>query len=212
MRPPAALLLLRGRPDAVRAWARKGLMPVWVVPGSPWTLLAPADGHRAAAPYDDPAATLGGRPVPPRLRPSVCLLTDAGRAVLVVQDAPRTAVQRWLVWTPGVGVARVDGLAPAPLALVSELADPQGERGDVLLGRLQHALRPDAREAADVVDDLLRALELPGAGVPLGAVAVGDLPDAVRVEPLAHVVDRFDDLVATEPGLVEEMDDRRRTT
>ncbi len=211
MRAPAALLLLRGRADGVRTWARKGLMPLWVVPGSTWTLVAPADGHRAAAPYDDPVAVLGGRPVPPRLRPSLCLLADAGRAVLVVQDTPRTAVQRWLVWTPGVGVVRVDGLPPAPLALVAELADPGGARGDAVLERLQQALRPDAREVADVVDDLLRALELPGAGVPLGAVGVGDLPDAVRVEPLAHVVDRFDELMATEPGLADELDDRSAT-
>lgn len=212
MSAPAALLLLRGRADAVKAWSRKGLMPVWVVPGSTWTLVAPADGRRAAAPYDDPMAVLGGRPVPPRLRPSLCLLADAGRAVLVVQDAPRTAVQRFLVWTPGVGVARVDGLPPAPLALVAGVVDPAGERGTLVLERLQEALRPDAREAAEVVDDLLRALELPGAGVPLGAVPVADLPDAARVEPAAHGVDRFDELMATEPGIVPEIDEPGRTT
>ncbi len=212
MRPPAALMLLRGSAEGVMAWARKGLMPVHVVPGATWTLVAPADGRRAAAPYDDPVAVLGGRPVPPRLRPSLCLLAGAGRAVLVVQDTSRSAVQRWLVWTPGVGVARVDGLPPAPLALVADLVDPGGSRGDVVLDRLQQALRPDARAASDVVDDLLRALELPGAGVPLGAVAVADLPDAVRVEPHAHVVDRFDEFVATEPELSNEPDPREGRT
>jgi hypothetical protein len=204
MTPAAAMLLLRGRSGAVQAWARKGLLPVWVVPDLAWTLVVPADQPRAAEPYDDPVALLGGRPVPARLRPSVCLVADGQRAVVAVHESARTAVQRWLVWTPGVGASRVKGLPHAPVRLLADLAGGHAARE-----RLAAALRPDHRSGADVVDDLLRALELPGAGLPLGAVEPGHLPDAVRVDPDERVVERFDSFVASESRLQAELDGPR---
>ena len=206
MTAPAAVLLLGGRSQAVQAWARKGLLPVWVVPGLTWSLVVPAAAPRSGPPYDDPVAVLGGRPVPSRLRPSLCLTADGQRAVVVVHEAGRGVVQRWLVWTSGVGVARVQGLPHAPVGLLAELA---GGRGRALRERLDDALRPDDRTGADVVDDLLRALELPGAGVPIGAVQAEHLPDAVRVDPDQRAVERFDAVAADEDRLRAELDDSR---
>ena len=206
MSAPAAVLLLRGRSQAVQAWARKGLLPVWVVPGRTWSLVVPAAAPRSVAPYDDPVALLGGRPVPSKLRPSLCLSADGQRAVVVVHEAGRAAVQRWLVWTAGVGVSRVQGLPHAPVGLLADLA---GGRGPALRERLDDALRPDDRAGADVVDDLLRALELPGAGVPIGAIEAAHLPDAVRVDPDQQVVERFDAVAADENRLRAEFEDPR---
>lgn len=198
MTAPAALLLLGGPADGVRAWARKGLLPVWVVPGATWTLVVPAAEPRSAPPYDDPVALLGGRPVPARLRPSLCLVADGQRAVVAVHEATRAAVQRWLVWTAGVGSSEVEGLPHASLRLLAEVAGVAGPAGRE---RLDDALRADDRTGADVVDDLMRALALPGAGVPIGAVEAGHLPDAVRVDPDEQAVERFDAFVAHEGQL-----------
>jgi hypothetical protein len=202
---PTALLLLRGRTDDVRSWARRGLLPVWIVPGVTWTLVVPAGDPVAAPPYDDPVALLGGRPVPGRLRPSLVVVADGPRAVVAVHDAPRRAVQRWLVWGEGTGLTRIDGLPHAPVGLLAEAA---AARGHAARGRLDDALATDDRRAVDVADDVLRALELPGAGVLLGAVGADELPDAERVEPAHDVVARFDDVVAHEAFLEAQLEDR----
>ncbi len=202
---PAALLLLRGRVDDVRGWARKGLLPVWLVPGVAWTLVVPAAEPVAAPPYDDPVALLGGRPVPSRLRPSLCVVADGPRAVVAVHQSSRRASQRWLVWGEGVGLTRVDGLPHAPVALLTEAA---AGRGHAARDRVREALVADGRRAVDVADDLVRALGLPGAGVLLGAVRAGDLPDAERVDPEEDVVARFDDFVAHEAVLEAQLEDR----
>ena len=202
---PSALLLLRGRLDDVRGWARKGLLPVWLVPDVAWTLVVPAAEPVAAPPYDDPVALLGGRPVPSRLRPSICLVADGPRAVVAVHEAARRAPQRWLVWGEGVGLTRVEGLPHAPVAL---LAEASAARGHGARDRVRDALAADGRRAVDVVDDVLRALELPGAGVLIGAVAAEDLPDAERVDPADDVVARFDDFVAHEAMLEAQLEDR----
>jgi hypothetical protein len=203
--PPRALLLLRGRTDDVRSWARKGLLPVWLVPGVTWTLVVPAAEPVAAPPYDDPVALLGGRPVPSRLRPSLCMVADGPRAVVAVHEAPRRAVQRWLVWGEGTGLTRVDGLPHAPVGLVAEAAAARGRQGRE---RLRDALATDGRRAVDVADDVLRAAGLPGAGVLLGAVRADELPDAERVDPEEDVVARFDDFVAHEALLEAQLEDR----
>lgn len=202
---PSAMLLLRGRADDVRGWARKGLLPVWLVPGLTWTLVVPAAEPVAAPPYDDPVALLGGRPVPSRLRPSLCFVADGPRAVVAVHDAARRSPQRWLVWGEGVGPTRVDGLPHAPVALLAEAA---GARGHGARDRVRDALAADERRAAEVVDDIVRALGLPGAGVLIGAVRAGDLPDSERVDPEDDVVARFDDFVAHEAMLEAQLDDR----
>ena len=202
---PSALLLLRGRADDVRGWARKGLLPVWLVPGVAWTLVVPAAEPVAAPPYDDPVALLGGRPVPSRLRPSLCLVTDGPRAVVAVHEAARRAPQRWLVWGEGVGLTRVDGLPHAPVALLAEAAAARGHRAR---DRVRDALAVDGRRAVDVVDDVLRALGLPGAGLLIGALRAEDLPDAERVDPEDDVVARFDDFVAHEAILEAQLEER----
>lgn len=210
------LLVVRGRLDGVRAWARKGLLPVWVVPDVAWTLVVPAGPAASAPPYDDPVALLGGRPLPPRLRPSVCLVADGPRAVLAVHDDGRLAQPRWLVWAQGAGVQRVADLPLASLSLLTAIAGPgaaaaagsaagRSHRAD----RVRAALAADARAGADVVDDLLRALSMPGAGVTLDAVRAGDLPGAVRVDPDDRVVSRFDAYVAHERELAGQLEDPR---
>jgi hypothetical protein len=202
---PTALLLLRGRTDDVRSWARRGLLPVWVVPGVTWTLVVPAGDPVAAPPYDDPVALLGGRPVPSRLRPSLVVVADGPRAVIAVHEAQRRAVQRWLVWGEGTGLTRIDGLPHAPAGLLAEAA---AARGHAARERLHDALATDDRRAVDVADDVLRALGLPGAGLLLGAVGADELPDAERVDPAGDVVARFDDVVAHEAFLEAQLEDR----
>ena len=195
---PAALLLLRGALDDVRTWARGGLVSTWLVPDPAWTLVVPAGPPLAAAPYDDPVALLGGRPTPSRLRPSLCLVADGPRAVAVVQERGRRSPLRWLVWSQDVGPTRTPDLPSAPIALVAELAGSAGSRG---VTALREALTADSRTGSDVVDDVLRALSLPGAGLPLGAVRAQDLPGAERVDPDAAAVARFDSFARTEAQL-----------
>ena len=203
---PPALLLLRGRVDDVRSWARTGLLPVWVVPDPVWNLVVPAGPPASAPPYDDPVALLGGRPVPSRLRPSLCLVADGPRAVLVVQEAGRRAEPRWLVWSQDVGPIRTRDLAPAPPALVAHVT---GSRRPAHVAALEAALAPDQRSSRDVLDDVLRALGLPGAGLPLGAVRAQDLPGAERVDPDAHAVARFDAFARTEAHLAAQLEEDR---
>lgn len=201
MTAPAVLLLARGRLDGVRDWARRGLLPVWVVPDVAWTLVLPAGPAACQPPYDDPVSLLGGRPLPARLRPSLCFVVDGPRAVVTVHQSSRRAAPRWLVWSQDVGLTRVDGLPAAPLGLVGALAGVRGEQP----AALRSAVRADGRTGADVVDDLLRALRLPGAGLPLGAAAPGDLPGAVRVTPDERAVARFDAFVAHEAELAAQL-------
>jgi hypothetical protein len=207
-RTPSALLAVRGRLDPVRRWAERGLLPVWLVPDVAWTLVVPAGDAGGAAdagsPYDDPVTLLGGRPLPSALRPSLLLVADPERAVLVVHDRARRAEQRWLVWVAGAGAQRVDELPYAPPAAVAQLCglDPRD-------AGLRAALADDARRPVDVVDDLLRALRLPGAGLPLGAVRAEHLPGAVLVEPDARVVDRFTRHVQHEAHLAAQLEDPR---
>lgn len=206
MSPPLVLLLLRGRAHAVQAWARKGLLPVWVAPGADWTVVVPAAQARSAPPYDDPVALLGGRPLPARLRPSVCLVADGQRAVVAVQGAGRSPVQRWLVWTAGAGTSRVEGLPHAPVGLLADLA---ATAGSGVRRRLDDALRPDTRSGAHAIDDLLDALQLPGAGLLTARVEAGQLVDVVRVDPDDRVVERFDAFITHESRLREELRDPR---
>ena len=198
------LLLARGRLDGVRSWARKGLVPVWVVPDVAWTLVVPA-GPPACAAYDDPVALLGGRPLPARQRPSLCLVADGPRAVVTAHEAGRLSRPHWLVWAEGAGLQRVDQLPRLTLAALAALAAPH--RGDAVLSRLRDALAPDHRTSADVVDDVLRALELPGAGLSIDAVRAGDLPGAVRIDPDERVVARFDAHVAHERALAAQLEE-----
>jgi hypothetical protein len=204
---PKALLVVRGRVDDVRGWARAGLLPVWIVPDVAWTLVVPAGPPASAPPYDDPVALLGGRPLPSRARPAICLVADGPRAVVTVHQSGRRAVPRWLVWCRGAGLQRLTDLPSAPAALLADLAAGAGSGASASARRagrrdaLRGALVADDRSGADVVDDVLRALALPGAGLTLDAVRAGDLPGAVRVDPDERVVARFDAFAAHEAEL-----------
>ncbi len=203
---PRVLLVARGRLDGVRSWARKGLLPVWIVPDVAWTLVVPAGPPAVAPPYDDPVALLGGRPLPSRLRPSLCLVADGPRAVVTAHEAGRLSRPRWLVWSRGAGLQRVEELPRLALSALADLAAPRP--GTSHLDRLRAALATDERSGADVVDDVLRALGVPGPGVTIDAVRAGDLPGAVRIDPDDRVVARFDAHVAHERELAAQLDDR----
>ncbi|GAA4353186.1 hypothetical protein GCM10023145_19400 [Angustibacter luteus] len=200
------MLVLRGRLDGVRAWARSGLVPVWIVPDVAWTLVVPAGPAESAPPYDDPVALLGGRPVPGRLRPVMCFVADGPRAAVTLQRGRRQDA-RWLGWTGEIGPHRVDDLPLASPDLLAELAGVGAQARTDRRADLREALRPDGRSGADVVDDLLRALGLPGAGLTLGAVAAGDLPGAVRIEPDDKLVQRFDRYAADEARLSAQLEE-----
>ncbi len=208
MSAATALLAVRGRLDGVRSWVSGGLVPVWVVPAVSWTLIVPAGPPSSLPPYDDPVAMLGGRPVPGRLRPAVFLVADGNRAVVTVQVAGRAARRRWLVWSRGVGLADLADLPRAPLGLLAHLAGG-GDHG--LDGKPDGAGRRDAlrvvlagdeRTGAQVVDDLLRALDLPGSGIAVGRVRAADLPGVLRVDPDRRVVARFDAVAREESETV----------
>ena len=201
------MLVLRGRLDGVRSWAGSGLVPVWIVPDVAWTLVVPAGPALSAPPYDDPVALLGGRPVPGRLRPVLRLVADGPRAVVTVQRGRAGAA-------PLAGLDQRGRTAPGrrPAAGHPRPARRRGRRrasrpGPTGARELRAALRPDGRSGADVVDDLLRALALPGAGLALGAVYAGDLPGAVRVDPDERLVQRFDRYAADEAQLSAQLED-----
>jgi hypothetical protein len=200
-----ALVLVRDTRGAAAKWARRGLGPVTVVPGLAWTLVVPAGPARSAPPYDDELALLGGRPVPRSLRPSAVLVADPDRLAIQVQGPSWRAVSRWLVWTRGVGLTRVPDLEAAPPQLVARLLAPTRTSGD----RLAAVLARDGRHPAEVADELLEALALPGAGVLSGAVDAAALSGAVRVEPDEHRVARFDAHVGDEERAAREQEGRR---
>jgi hypothetical protein len=181
-------MLLRDTRGSATGWARRGLAPVTVVPGLAWTLVVPAGPASSAPPYDDPVAILGGRPVPRRLRPAACLVAGPDRLAIQVQGPSWRAPTRWLVWTRGVGLSRVPDLDPAPPGLVARLLAPTRESGE----RLTEILAQDGRLPAQVADELLAILALPGVGVLSGDVDAAELPGAVLVEPEEHLVARFD--------------------
>ena len=211
--PPSALLLVRGAAEHAVTWARRGLVPTWLVPGSEWTLLVPAGPALSSPPYDDPVAVLCGRPTPRRLRPSICLVADGPRALVVVHERGRRSEPRWLVWSREVGRTGSPGLDAASVRLVAGAAG-SGRRSDPARQAaheqaLGDALAPDGRTAAAVVDAVLRALELPGAGLPLGAVQAADLPGAVRVEPDAETAARFVAFARHEAHLAAQLGEDR---
>jgi hypothetical protein len=125
--------------------------------------------------------------------------------MVVVHERGRRAEPRWLVWSRDAGRIRTPELLPATPRLVAAVAGtgPDGAQA------LTATLAADARSGADVVDDVLRALGLPGAGLPLGLVHAPDLPGAVRVDPDAEAVARFDDFTRTEAHLAAQLGEDR---
>lgn len=199
-----ALVLVRGREEAVLRWAAKGLAPVDVVPSVAWTLVAPAGTPPLAPPYDDAGLVLAGRRLPARLRPSLAFVVDGDRALVAATDRSLRARTRWLVWRCGVGLTDTGGLPVASLGRLTHLAHT-GRDG---LESLRHCLSVVDADPADVLDDVVAALRLPGVGVLRGTVRAADLPDAVRVDPDAQRVDRFRTHVGEEARIRAELEDR----
>ena len=186
------MLLLRGKQEAVATWASRGLVPVHVLPLEGWTAVLPAGPSRAMPPYDDTLKALAGRPVASSLRSAIGLFAVDGNAVVTVHPHGWRAIQRWFVWSPGLGVVRPRHLAagrPADLTAAAGIRDGATRRS--VLDQLVDG-RGDAR---GLLGDLMALLSLPGSDL----LVDGQDPAASRgstlVEPLERHVARFDRIV-----------------
>ncbi|HXR67213.1 MAG TPA: hypothetical protein VN712_01110 [Dermatophilaceae bacterium] len=189
------MLLLRGRPDAVATWARRGLLPVHVVPLQGWTAVLPAGPSQAMPPYDDTLRTFAGRPIASRLRSAIGFFAVDGNAVITVHPSGRRATQRWLVWTPGQGMVQPRRLAagrPADLVIAAGNDDRAAARvvRDLLAD-------PDG-DAHGVLGDLLALLALPGSDLLDGGLDPSAALGATVVEPDEQQVARFERIIGVE--------------
>jgi hypothetical protein len=153
------MLLLRGEPDAVATWARRGLVPVHILPLEGWTAVLPAGPSRAMPPYDDSLKALAGRPVASRLRSAIGLFAVDGNAVVTVQPPGWRAIRRWFVWSPGQGVVRPRRLAAGRPA---DLTAAAGARGGAARRGVLDLLVDGRGDATGVLGDLFGLLSLPG--------------------------------------------------
>lgn len=186
------MLLLRGEPDAVAAWARRGLVPVHILPLEGWTAVLPAGPSRALPPYDDSLKALAGRPVASRLRSAIGLFAVDGNAVVTVQPPGWRAIRRWFVWSPGQGVVRPRRLAAGRPADLTAAAGARG--GGARRGVLD--LLVDGRgDATGVLGDLLALLSLPGVDLLEGVSDPTAWAGSVSVEPSERSVARFERVI-----------------
>jgi hypothetical protein len=183
------LLLVSGLPGPASGWVRRGLVACHVVPLGSWTALVPAEPtSRAEPPYDDAVGVLAGRPVPRRMRPALGFFVVAGRAVVTLQAKRWRTGTRWLVWEPGVGVARLPDLEPARPAQLATAAGAPAAVRDVAR-EVARAVADRSGDADRVLADLLRALRLPGREL-LRPDSRSDGGHVVA--PTAQAVERFD--------------------
>jgi hypothetical protein len=189
------MLLLRGRPDTVTTWARRGLLPVHVVPLPGWTAVLPAGPSQAMPPYDDTLKTFAGRPIAFRLRSAIGLFAVDGNAVVTVHLSGRRAVQRWFVWSPGLGLVRPQRLAagrPADLIVAAGI-------GDQAAGRVVRDLLADpGGDVHAVIGDLLTLLRLPGSDLLVDGADPTAVQGATLVEPDEQQVARFERIIGVE--------------
>jgi len=186
------MLLLRGEPDAVANWARRGLVPVHIVPLDGWTAVLPAGPSRAMPPYDDTLEALAGRPVASRLRSAIGLFAVEGNAVVTVQLSGWRTIQRWFVWSPGQGVVRPRRLAagrPADLTAAAGAREGAARRGVLDL------LVDGSGDAQGVLRQLLALLSLPGSDLLDGARDPAASRGSLLVEPSERHVARFEKVV-----------------
>ncbi|MDQ2756984.1 MAG: hypothetical protein M3Y71_10535 [Actinomycetota bacterium] len=172
-RPPApiGLLLVRGRTEAVVAWAARGLVSLRVVPlENGWCGLVPAEPTSPlVAPYDDPVGLLLGRPVPRGLRPSFGATVVHDQALLTATPGGWRAVQRWVAWRPGTGLVPPGGLPTLRLAALVHLA---GVDDPGALAEVADIVHDAVGSPLEVLQGLLAALHLPGGDL-LGTPAQG---------------------------------------
>lgn len=199
------MLLLRGRPDAVAGWARRGLVPVHVVPVEGWTAVLPAGRSRAAAPYDDTLKAFAGRPVASRLRSAIGFFVVDGRAVITVHPSGWRAIQRWFVWSPGQGVVQPRHLAagrPADLIIAAGSRDGAARRG------VRDVLVATGGDAHSVLGDLLALLSLPGSDLLDGGRDPAAAPGSTLVEPGEQHVAGFERIISVEARQRAELEER----
>src|SRR5665811_2159683 len=182
------MLLLRGTPDAVSTWARRGLAPVHVVPLNDWTAVLPAGPSRALPPYDDTIQMLAGRHVASRLRSAIGLFAVDGNAVVTVHPTGWRAIPRWFVWSPGRGVARPWHLAPGRPA---DLVTAAGIRDTAVRREVRDTLVEAGGDADGVLHDLMALLLLPGSDLLDGGL---DPAAAQGSTCLLYTSDAADDL------------------
>ena len=198
------MLLLRGEPEPVASWAKRGLMPVHVVPLQGWTAVVPAGPSHAMPPYDDSLKTLAGRPVPSRLRSAIGLFAVDGNAVITTHPSGWRATQRWFVWSPGEGVVQPQQLvAGRPADLIA--AAGTHEKGARALVR--DILVDGGGDAPGLLSDLLDLLALPGADLLGGGQDPVVMPGAFMVEPGEQHVARFEKIVGDEARYRAELED-----
>jgi len=189
------MILLQGEPDWVASWARRGLVPVHVVPLEGWTAVLPAGPSQAMAPYDDTFTSLAGRPVASRLRSAIGLFAVDGFAVISAHRRGWRAHQKWFVWTPGQGVVQPKRLAagrPADLVAAAGVRDKTARHG------VRDLLVDDGGDASGLLAHLLAMLSLPGAELLDGAQDPQALAGSAMVEPREHHVAQFDRIVHDE--------------
>ncbi|MCH8613211.1 hypothetical protein [Arsenicicoccus dermatophilus] len=198
------LLLVRGRRDRVLRWVRRGTLPVYVVPGRPWTTLVPAGDSRTMAPYTGGVTMLAAHPLRVTLRPAIGLWLHDGRAVITCWRRRLRGGQLWVQWTPGVGAARVPGM---PLARPSDLAAVTGfRRNGAAPGAIRDLLADPGGTAEEMLTDLCLLLGLPHAEI-IGGTSGASLPRAELVAPADASVAGFDKLVADEHRLATEVEE-----
>lgn len=198
------MLLLRGRPDAVASWARRGLVPVHVVPLEGWTAVLPAGPSRASPPYDDTLKTFAGRPVASRLRAAIGFFVVDGSAVITVHPSGWRAIQRWFVWSPGQGVVQPRHLAagrPADLVVAAGSRDGAARRG------VRDVLVATGGDAHSVLGDLLALLALPGSDLLDGGRDPAAAHGSTLVEPSEQHVARFERIIGVETRQRAELEE-----
>lgn len=198
------MLLLRGNPDAVATWARRGLAPVHVVPLHGWTAVLPAGPSRAMPPYDDTIKTLAGRHVASRLRSAIGLFAIDGNAVVTVHPTGWRAIPRWFVWSPGRGVARPWHLPPGRPA---DLLTAAGIRDGRVRRDVRDILVDTSGDADGVLGDLMDLLSLPGSDLLDGGQDPATAQGSTLVEPDEQQIARFERIVGDQALHRAELED-----
>lgn len=195
------MLLLRGAPHDVRAWAAKGVVPVAVGRYPGWTVLVPRGVSPAAPPYDDALPLLAARRVRGRLGPGLGFWEIDGRAVLTVHHG--RGGPRWVVWETGVGVVRPPGLPVAGPDLLLRIA------GDGSRSELVEILAEDQLPPRRLLAAVAALLGLPGARVLVRPEEVEGADDLRDVTPPPRQVEWFDDAVRDAVLLRRELEHER---
>jgi len=198
------MLLLRGEPDAVATWARRGLVPVHIVPLDGWTAVLPAGPSRAMPPYDDTLKALAGRPVASRLRSAIGLFAVDGNAVVTVHPTGWRAIQRWFVWSPGQGVLRPWHL---PLGRPADLLTAAGIRDAAVRRDVRDILVGAGGDAGVLLGDLMALLSLPGSELLDGGQDPATAQGSTLVEPDDQQIARFERIVSDQALHRAELED-----